>query len=858
MENKEKWQSFGGRLSRLRIKVVLAMLLSAAFVFSVSWVAYHSFKKILDSVDTLSTPRNQTDLIGKIITDIAEIQAYSGQYAISREESALESYREKTLHVPLLIDSLKNSATDTETYTRKLDTLGIVFQSYVGALDEWLALRASFLDRGESRLYGLIDSGNTSLKKKSSEFIPKAQITRITQTVEKPVAVAAVTTPDKPANNKRRRKNQKQDAGKTTDSLNREITTMTITEVDSSYLHKMDTLLDKMKSTLSKSQRNKSGFQKKLDLHENELIQIELVFMDRIKSLLSDIQKEDYIITENGISDAKNTAAIGFRRLIIIGLLSVFVLLLLVFTVFSDISKSIFYRKKLQESKLESERLALAKEEFLANMSHEIRSPLNSIIGLAEQLQHTDLNTGQKSKLHAMMRSSDHLLALVNDILDYSKIEAGSLRLERIGFCYTDVIEEVVEIAENDAAKKDIQIHFDPNEASDTHIMGDPVRLKQILLNLVGNAVKFTSEGSIHITCGKRLHKGKLWITCHIKDTGTGLNPEQLRKIFGKFEQADTSITRQYGGTGLGLSISKKLAELQNGKIWAESEPGKGSTFSFEIPYEAATENEYRSYVEIPDHSSQKLAGKHILMVDDDEMSTEILGPFFNAEKMRYTILDHPEKAMKKITEEEYDIIMVDLHMPGMNGLELLAEIKNLPASKNKKTKTVLCTANVVQNIPDGATDAILYKPYKRKDIMEVLTRIADGGRMAKQPVFSAEESRKFTLKNFETFAGNDSKMLEHFIRLFITNSKTALQKMEVYLKEENYHEIGETAHMLKNTYGQLEASGPLAVIKKLEDLVKGNSLPEAEVNELIDDLNASSKILFEELDREIKNRTVV
>ena len=860
MEKQEKWQSFGSRLGRVRLKIILGVFVSLFFLSLLSWIAFKSFQNILAAVEKLSSPRVETGLVNEMITDISEIQAYSGQYSISKNPVSLKNYRQKSAHVRTLIDSLKNESGSRE-YEDKLDTLRMVFEEYVVALDEWILIRSKDVDVSEYKMYGLLQAGDSSLKR-TTQFLPKAEITNITKTVEKP-AVQEVAEPAEKTSKWRTRKNRKAaTAAAKVDSVSKETITETITKVDSSYLFRVDTLLGKMKETLNKSKNYRSGLRKRMSARETELLETELALMDRIRTLLDDIGRQESMLTQTSLEMSKATAQESYRQLIVLGIIAMSVLFLLGITLFSDISKSLFYRKKLQEAKQEAERLAMAKEEFLANMSHEIRTPINSIIGFTEQLQQNDLAPGEKAKVHAIWRSSSHLLALVNDILDFSKLEADSLHLERIGFCYTDVVEEVIEMVEPEALKKNIHISFEPNAASETMVAGDPVRIKQIFLNLMSNAVKFTEKGHISICVEKKQVRDNIRITCRVKDSGKGIKPGELVKIFMKFEQEDNSITRHHGGTGLGLSISKKLTELQGGKIWAESEIGTGSVFSFEIPFISAEQNEYKNSVNPAGRVSGFLQGRKILVVDDDPVIAEILAPLFREWMAEAVFYHHPEQARKAIYGEKFDLVLVDLHMPKINGLDLIHEMRTRPESQNRDTVTILCTANVIKNIQETEKgknpDYILYKPYKRKDILNTIQRaldiqIPEETHTGPHVNAAAVMEEGFTLRNFKEFAGNDLKLLDDFITLFISESESELERLDSHLQQKNYKQIGETAHMFKNTFGQLEAKYELSIIKKLEGLVKDHQeFSEVEIGRLIAELQARSKVLFVDLRAEM------
>lgn len=832
-DSQEKWQNLGGRLSRLRINVLLGVGLTVFFILLLTWLSAGSVKHILHSVSKLSTPRTEGRLLNQMISGISSLQVYSGKYSSTGNPDYLKNYKSQTDEIRILIDSMQN-APGARNYHTKVDTLEKYFDGYIESLDEYILIRSRNQDLPDNKLYGLLQTSESNLH--TNTPLPRTEIIRTTETV--PVYIKEEKTV------KPRNRRQKKDAAAETikvDTLTPTVTTQVITQVDSSYFQQMDTLVKSMKKTLDAGVARRTVIRNKIADKEQTLLDNEMLFMDRIQLLLSEIENQEQITAREETLAARKAVDNNTKKLALLGSVTVFIMLILVFTVSSDVSKSLFYRKKLMEAKQEAERLAIAKEEFLANMSHEIRTPLNSIIGFAEQLNQSSLQPGQKAKVHAVLRSGDHLLSLVNDILDYSKIEAGSLRLEKIGFYVTDVVDEVIEVLDPEAESKGLHILFEPGEFTELQVSGDPVRLKQILLNLMGNAVKFTREGFLQIKIEARTEKQTVWTKFTVIDTGDGIPAEKLESIFAKFEQADTSVTRKFGGSGLGLSICKKLVELQNGTIYAQSQPGKGSEFIFEIPYEKAENIEYKSadrkHVEIP----ALLPGKKVLVVDDDAMTEALLSPYFMEEKAEVCFERSPVSALELLRKNAFDLIIADLHMPGMDGVIFLEKARNL--KNNRNVRTILCTASVARDIKSKHIDEILHKPYRRNDLQISIGKVFD--------VFienSNADMAQFSLDYFLTFAGGDTEQLDRFVDLFIENSRKEILKIKQSFTDGNTEQIGESAHLLKNTYGQLKATEAMEIIRNLEGLVEEKYLSNEQIERLVAQLELRSEELFSDL----------
>jgi len=388
-------------------------------------------------------------------------------------------------------------------------------------------------------------------------------------------------------------------------------------------------------------------------------------------------------------------------------------------------------QNELIKSKEMAEAAAKAKAIFLANISHEIRTPMNGIIGMIDILKRTELTKEQHEYIDIIGISGENLLMIINDVLDFSKIEAGQVTFERIVFNLDDEINEVTKILRYKAIQKGLSLSYQIAQDVPELLLGDPLRLKQVLINLCNNAIKFTAEGFVRIEVSLVKTEGEL-IRLHfeVQDTGIGISPENQLKLFKSFSQADSSTTRKYGGTGLGLAISKNLVQLMNGNIGIVSEEGKGAIFHFDCEFGIAPQrltNEENQKLKESIDNSKKFK---ILLAEDNVINQKVA--ILNLEKLGHQVLvvEDGVLAVETFIKDKPDIIFMDIHMPKMDGVEATVKIREWEMQNNIQNRVpiVAMTANPLKSEKElfmaSGMDDYLSKPFNTRDLLWVMERI--------------------------------------------------------------------------------------------------------------------------------------
>jgi signal transduction histidine kinase/DNA-binding response OmpR family regulator len=591
--------------------------------------------------------------------------------------------------------------------------------------------------------------------------------------------------------------------------------------------------------------------EKELKQRNQQMSTAEAVYMRKnleISENLSEIitalerQEEESFLQQS--QEAELLANKTYERLSYFAL-SVFLLLILVLILFfRDLRKSRSYQKVLKKAKTHAENLARTKELFVATVSHEMRTPVNAIYGLSEQLLQKQHDEKTQEDLRVIFDSTKHLAELVNDTFDFSRLEKQNIQLAPVHFSLNDLLHKIELYNKPSAEAKNISFNIQNNWENDWVLFGDEGRLKQILNNLINNALKFTDEGEVRLTVDFKEQNKQIQLNFEISDTGIGIPKESQEKIFDDFVQLDTDINKKAGGTGLGLYIVKKLVDLLGGKISVESEVNQGTRFVVSVPLQKGNSEKLQQTFKSFD-TPEVLKGKAVLIVDDEAFNRHLLKSIFTKWKVDFDEAENGHEAVALAAQHNYALILMDIRMPVMDGSEAARAIK----TTGHKARIISLSANSdsVNSGEKSAFDSSLKKPFDEAALYTIICNTVEEKPTQKNTKQETTLIYRPDLSELKRMGNGDPEFLKEMIDLFLKTSVASMQSIDENLASKNYDAIAELAHKLASPVKYMNVTGVYNTIKELEQASKkGNHsiIIEEKVAQLNNEIAALNKEL--------------
>jgi signal transduction histidine kinase/DNA-binding response OmpR family regulator len=783
-------------------KVIAAFLLACAAIMLSLTIAYFSFGELLEKVDTVSTPNENLQILNRFFRQVTRIEQDHRAEAITNPQHASATILEESQGLMLTLDTLLTLAWSEEQNERLLAIENILrernrlFLSY---------LRERSMQANNHAYTVQLDSLSQFLLHYNPQ--PDSSVLTTQQTTTTTTYIPSVES---------EKKNERSFLGRLFSPKKNKDEASPIIEVteelsiitDTVAIIKQDSAIGQIGKIMLNLERVQRSQRAKLIKRELELINASSSLLNQLLNILHDVEKEEIIALQANNTLAVSLVNSSIYRTSILMLLFFLALAVLVFFILSDLVRSQYYRKQLLKAKEQAEHLRQVKERFLANMSHEIRTPLQSIIGFSEQLA---LTGEAKDKVEAIQLSSEHLLHIVNEVLDYSRIESGKFVLEREPFNLKSLLAEIEASTRLQTEKKGLNFIVETIGVKEINLLGDRFRLRQILYNLLSNAVKFTEKGFIklQVTAEDSIYRQEC--TFVVQDTGIGIHQVDLDRVFQHFEQANNSISQHYGGTGLGLTIVKALVDAQYGDLKAESKPGQGTTFTVKLGFDKAPLVTTTKKAK-PNSTIQKSFEGTVVVVDDDSLILKVCSLILQKQNIAHMVVQQPTQLLQDPLPQNISHVLLDIRMPVLNGIDLCAELRiRLP----KTTRFIALTAHVLpeeqKRFNDLGFDQILTKPFRELELLNALEITTEQAEHNESPqVYDPRVLDQLTM--------GDAELLKSVTEQFCLETAPELDYLQNLSNQNDSAKALEVIHKLTGRIGQMgaaELSTKFALIEK-------------------------------------------
>jgi signal transduction histidine kinase/DNA-binding response OmpR family regulator len=797
--------------SYIPIKVLVSYLVLAALVISVGAILYSENIFFSETESKIARENNKILKISTLLSDIHETESLARITIQSNTAQDLKNYTRQTDFLILRIDSLKL----------------LVATSYQQKLLDSVKLLLSRKTENILQLKEIKNRASDEVKVKNAiNDLTRMELSlrklRLEDFVKDPASLGAY---------------QREVLKKYVAYLNQNIpddNTNTLTQTA------LDSMLVASKTLLNDVKRETRERNNLLNSEEKKLLQNELSISAQLRKILSVIEREIIVNTTKNNDEKEKSLKKIIRIVTIAAVIGLLLTLFFSVLIVSDFSNTQTYKKRLEVANLRAKSLLRNREQLISTVSHDLKTPLNTIIGYSELLGNSSLSQKQSYYNSNIKGSSEYISHLIQDLLDFTQIEAGKITLENKPFPLDLMISDVAKSIRSLHSQKAIDLQIIIDEKLHRKILGDAFRLRQILSNLIGNAYKFTESGFVKINAFPNPENTTVIIT--IEDSGIGIARDKQELIFEEFTQADESVEKRYGGTGLGLTISRKITEILGGQLTLESEPGKGSAFTIKIPL---------YYSDKEDENDNHLIEGQIytaVVIDDDANLLKLTAEILKQHHFEVFSFTQPDAALEFLKEHDVGLIITDIQMPGIDGFGFMKQLLDNPEYRYKNQPVIALTGKSdidLQMYGFAGFAAIVKKPYSPSELIKAISGILS--KHASAPFVVSSENFtdvSFSLASLRSFFPNDDAALIEVLRIFISNTKTNISALETALERNDLPEIKMLSHRMSPMFRQISAH---EIGDLLESLELANYSP-VEMGDIFKNLIDKIEILLSEI----------
>lgn len=781
--------------NKFTIKIILSYLVLSALAFFVGFFLYSEFEK-LTSESVKNIGEKKFIETGTLINLVYEADGFSRLALLTEDDSDFEKYIYKTDSLFLQIKEIKNLTTDS-FQIKQLDTVKSLLIEKNQNIEQLRILR-------------LTNQKDTSLD----------EILKEVQKLEASIGLISVETLFKNPSklSPRERKIWQRYADYLNSNVPRDPTVKSQT---------VDSMLAASRYIVAEAKKKNSRIRQSLQQKENELIRNDLKISERLRQIIESFDTE--IAKRNESERQERSASIERTGEILkfAGILGGGMILIFSYFILSDFFRAERYKQNLEASKKTVETLLKSREQLIGTVSHDLKTPLNTIIGYAELFHNSPLTDKQEQYLNQITSSSHFIGQLVNDLLDYSKLEAGKMTIESVPFNLKNIVEESAYAAKQVYQHKPVELTINIDRAIQHQFFSsDPLRIRQIINNLIGNAFKFTERGSVEITVEETVqHQDTATVQISVKDTGIGISKEKQNLIFEEFTQAEADTSRKFGGSGLGLAISKKLSELLHGSLTVQSTLGKGSTFILTLPLKKIErkEPEKKGLVE---KSLKKIKG---IILDDDQAMRSLLAELLQKKNIETYSFSGYQDLKKNISNKEYHFILTDIQMPELDGFSVLENLQKGAIANYSGQPVIAMTGNgefSEQHYLEKGFTAMLPKPFSGDKLLDTLKAIFPDFFHAAPRIPSEEKmvpplekpvDGVLDLTLLKSFVSSPES-LQEILDLFIEQTEEDLYLLETAVENKDIQFIKDIAHRMLTMTRQIQAKKIVPLLEKMEE----------------------------------------